>query len=408
MFAIVTVFWALILVVLVCWESVGSNVPLAAVVLTTGKDVKVFEKSMLSALKHLVDVDKFYVITPDKASLEKQVGRKLGHRVKFVDESIFSFRGANISEVMIESVRERGVYPIDGNSPLEKIVYSKLGWFLQQLLKLYAGKVLGLEDFLLLDSDLIWFQNVRFLNRTLADGTKSYNYASSGQWNLNYRATLQKIGGVPAYDWPANQVFRSGIVHHMVIVKKVMDALMQHSEMSHGGLPFWKVMLNESAQELGCHAPRPQICGAGSTLSEYELYFNFALNKFPETVNFRPLLWANGPMPGYLFHPDLKKKHIHADHNRDVWLFYRNPRQMEAFERQILGDTYSGYHFVGYHSYARRRYYEMVEPDYQALCKGVPEPLNTTCSWNGFDQRLNKSRTKSSWFQNCGCFMIRQ
>jgi hypothetical protein len=81
---------------------------------------------------------------------------------------------------------------------------------------------------------------------------------------------------------------------------------------------------------------------------------------------------------------------------------------MEAFERQILGDTYSGYHFVGYHSYARRRYYEMVEPDYQALCKGVPEPLNTTCSWNGFDQRLNKSRTKSSWFQNCGCFMIRQ
>lgn len=352
---------ALIVLLLIGFITVDSDKPLSAVVLTTGKDVKVFQKSMRSALEHLVDVDKFYVVTPDKGELEKHFGGSFGDRVKFVDEKVFPFRVANVSEVMIQSVKERGVYPIDGNSPLERTVYLKLGWFLQQLLKLYAGTVLGLDDYLLLDSDLIWFRNVRFLNRTLADGTKSYNYASSGQWNPNYRATLQKIGGVPAYDWPEKQVFRSGIVHHMVIVKSVMKALMEHSQNVHGGLPFWKVMLNESAQELGCRAPRPQVCGAGSTLSEYELYFNFAISKFPDTVNFRPLLWANGPLPGYVFHPDLKKKLLHADRHKDVWLFYRNPWQMEAFERQIEGDRLSGYHYIGYHSYAKRRYYELVE-----------------------------------------------
>lgn len=356
--------WSLLVLLL---KSVDGDMPLAAVVLTTGKDTNVFEKSMKSAIDHLTDVHKFYVVTPDKAQLEKFFGGNLGERVVFVDERVFPFRHENVSNVMIQSVKDRGIYPINGNSPLERFVYLKLGWFLQQLLKLYAGTVLGLDDFLVLDSDLIWFRNVNFVNKTLPDGSKSYNYASSGQWNPNYRATLQKIGGVPAYDWPEKEVFRSGIVHHMVIVKKVLKSLMNHSETIHGGLPFWQVMLNESAHELGCRAPRPQICGAGSTLSEYELYFNYAISKFPETVNFRPLLWANGPLPGYVFHPDLKKKLLHADRHRDVWLFYKNPWQMEAFEKQIHSDKLSGYHYVGYHSYAKRRYYELVERKYDVF-----------------------------------------
>lgn len=40
------------------------------------------------------------------------------------------------------------------------------------------------------------------------------------------------------------------------------------------------------------------ICGGGSTLSEYDMYFHFARQKFPGTVNLRPLIWANGPKYG--------------------------------------------------------------------------------------------------------------
>ncbi len=56
--------------------------------------------------------------------------------------------------------------------------------------------------------------------------------------------------------------------------------------------------LRLSALELTCRAPRESICGGGSTLSEYELYFNFARHEFNSSVVLRQgrqvLLWANG------------------------------------------------------------------------------------------------------------------
>lgn len=37
---------------------------------------------------------------------------------------------------------------------------------------------------------------------------------------------------------------------------------------------------------------------------------------------------------------------------------------MEAFERQMHADRLQGYHYIGYHAYAKRRYYEMVQRKY--------------------------------------------
>ena len=37
------------------------------------------------------------------------------------------------------------------------------------------------------------------------------------------------------------KIFRSGIVHHMVIVKKVLEDMFATAERLHGGMPFWKV-----------------------------------------------------------------------------------------------------------------------------------------------------------------------
>jgi len=92
---------------------------------------------------------------------------------------------------------------------------------------------------------------------------------------------------------------------------------------------FWEiihiyyVMLIDSAIELTCRAPRPSICGAGSTLSEYEIYFNYARTKRPETVAYRPLLWANGPQPGLLFWPTT----LESDGPKSNW---RGHRQVES------------------------------------------------------------------------------
>jgi hypothetical protein len=34
---------------------------------------------------------------------------------------------------------------------------------------------------------------------------------------------------------------------------------------------------------------------------------------------------------------------------------------MEALEKQIEADRFQGYDYVGYHAYAKRRYYELVQ-----------------------------------------------
>jgi hypothetical protein len=102
---------------------------LDAVMLTTGKDTRVFEKSIASALTRLVDIDQFFVISPSAEELQQRLGSKLGSRVVFVNERIFPFDGANISTVMIESVRQKGVYPLeDGKSQFEKTIWGRIGW----------------------------------------------------------------------------------------------------------------------------------------------------------------------------------------------------------------------------------------------------------------------------------------
>jgi hypothetical protein len=310
---------------------------LSGVMLTTGKDTRVFEKSIESALKNLVDVNDFYVVTPDADYLIEKFGKTLGSRVKFVDERIYPFKWDNITEVMIEAVRQKGVYPLTGHSSFEKTVGSRAGWFLQQLLKLYAGQVLGLQDFILLDSDLVWFRPVYLYNNTnraemisfqkgLSAPPKNfsirYNYASSGQYHPAYMATMKKIINMDPFE-DKHDVFRSGIVHHMVIVRHVMEDLMRYTQKLHGGLPFWKVLLNQSAIEMTCRAPREAICGAGSTLSEYELYFTYARYRFPETLAFRALLWANGPSPGLLFWPPIEPGKMHADRHKNNWMGHR-------------------------------------------------------------------------------------
>ena len=280
---------------------------ISAVMLTTSKDTRVFETGLKSCLKYLVDVDKFYVITPDYKDVKEKYGAILGERVIFVDEKIgFPFNMEKVGDVMYNTVKEHGTYPLDdGKSQFEKTLWGKLGWFLQQLLKIYAGNVLKLEDYVLLDSDCVWHREVSFISKNQEDGKPTkYYYTTSTQYHPPYIATMKRVAGVDTFQSSKDERFRSGVVHHMVLSKDVLSDLFETSEKLHSPLPFWQVMLNQSALEMTCRAPRAGICGAGSTLSEYELYFNFARVKHPDTVELRPLLWANGPMPGMLYWPD--------------------------------------------------------------------------------------------------------
>ena len=49
--------------------------------------------------------------------------------------------------------------------------------------------------------------------------------------------------------------YMSGICHHMVILKKVIDKMKDDVLKIHS-LPLWGMMLNASAREMTCRAPK--------------------------------------------------------------------------------------------------------------------------------------------------------
>lgn len=408
---------------------VKANVPkLSAVMLTVAKDDYVFQRGISSAMKHLVDVDKFYIITPSKEELEKKHETLVSTgRVIFVAEQTFHVGGTNLTGELVHTtmynyVKDRGQYPLRNESDpasrfsqFEHKMNQKIGWYLQQLFKIYAGRMLNLDTYVLLDGDCVWFRDVKFIadKQTSLTAPFKYNYASSTQIHGAYLATTTRIAGVPIITNFRNQKHKSGVVHHMVLVKEVLDDLFSAAEKLHGNKPMWKIMLSESAREMTCHSPKANVCSDGSTLSEYELYFNYAQAKFPQTVHHRPLLWTNGPRPGMLYWPDPDDVPtvalLSTDTMKYKWIGHKQSETIDIFERQMEADRLAGLTYVGYHGYAKRRYYELHHQDVVELCHGAAEPFNTSCSYRGLDRmEIRPDRTPEDWFRGCGCFMAQQ
>ena len=91
----------------------------------------------------------------------------------------------------------------------------KLTWYFQQLLKLYAGEALGLDDYVVLDSDIVWFAHWKLSNgwgvhpeKGRVGGNEQthnhsyssvhvpvYTYARSSQKLSQYEETTKKLLG---------------------------------------------------------------------------------------------------------------------------------------------------------------------------------------------------------------------
>ena len=298
---------------------------LDAVMLTVGKDGDVFERSITSAMEYLTDVRIFYIICPKVLEIaEKYPDLSNNNRIKFMDESLFPFSHQDVSETMLQAVSEAGKYNLSGRSDFERYLQSRTGWYLQQLIKLYSGFVIPtIEDYLLLDGDLIWLRNVSLINNQLSTKAKgSYFYVSSSQYHSDYLHVYKSLTGYDIFAHPKG-LYRSGIVHHMVIVQSVLKSLINRIKKydlevhQNRSLPAWKIILRASALQMTCHAPREKLCGSGNVLSEYELYINYALSHHPETISFRPLAWANGPRPGLLYWPE---EGSFNQGNRNAWI----------------------------------------------------------------------------------------
>jgi hypothetical protein len=147
------------------------------------------------------------------------------------------------------------------------------GWYLQQLLKLYALLVIPdiLDRCLVIDSDTFFLKPTRFVN----DDNQTL-YASGSEYHAPYFKHMSRLNiGI-------GKVFgnRSGICHHMMFEKVYLVELFRRVEEEHHDC-FYNVFLKLVTDTTGAGA------------SEYEIYFNYMLIYHNDAVQLRDLKWVN-------------------------------------------------------------------------------------------------------------------
>lgn len=147
-------------------------------------------------------------------------------------------------------------------------------WYLQQLLKLYAGLVIPdiLERYLIIDSDTIFLKPTTFVQ----DGLCLFNYCNEfwGEYYLfmeRLHPSFKKMDG------------NSGVSHHMMFETKYVKEMIEMVQKNHDNHHFYDIFLYR--------VDRNYILGSGA--SEYELYFNYMLNYHSDKFILRKLLFIN-------------------------------------------------------------------------------------------------------------------
>lgn len=149
---------------------------------------------------------------------------------------------------------------------------SRNGWYLQQLLKLYAGFVIPdiLDKYLVIDSDTFFLKPTVFCK----DNKCLYNYGT--EYHLPYFTHMKKLGDI----FNKQHQNKSGICHHMMFETKYVKELFSIVENNHNDV-FYNVFLKNVTD----------VNGSGA--SEYELYFNFMVYKYSDKIDIRKLHWTN-------------------------------------------------------------------------------------------------------------------
>ena len=148
------------------------------------------------------------------------------------------------------------------------------GWYLQQLLKLYAGKTIPgiLERYLIIDCDTFFMIPTTFIY----DGKCLYNFGT--EYHIEYFEHMTRLHK----DFVKMDPYKSGICHHMMFETKYVDEIIDKIEEKHGDT-FYNVFLKLVSEE------DRDFSGA----SEYEIYFNYILKFHPDKIIIRELNWKN-------------------------------------------------------------------------------------------------------------------
>lgn len=229
--------------------------PIDVVIPAIEKDLDTLDQCIEGIRSHGGHVRRVIVISP----------AKLTDKAEWFPEDSFPF---SKEEVALEIFSSAAVAQEFLKSP------SRIGWIYQQLLKFYAPFVIPdlSPNVLILDADTLFLKDVSFIDE---EGVGLYNIGSGyhSPYFAHMARLLPGLGRVyPQY---------SGICHHMLFQRNVLEELFEEIETYHGK-EAWRAI-------AGAISPRE---AGRASLSEYEIYFNYIFSK-EKPVKIRLLKWAN-------------------------------------------------------------------------------------------------------------------
>lgn len=174
-------------------------------------------------------------------------------------------------------VLHESVFPFSVEEIKKRTSERRYGWYLQQLIKLYAHCVIPnlTEYYLVIDCDTIFLKPTSFFQ----DNIPLYNTGSE-----HHRPYFEHL--LRVHPKLTKQVDDSGICHHMMFSKKILEELFQMVEKDNkhsSDNTFWKIMISRIDPNHIEH----------SGFSEYELYFNYIIQFHRDKMKIRKLVWKN-------------------------------------------------------------------------------------------------------------------
>ena len=199
-------------------------------------------------------------------------------QIEFTKKNIIGYRNiyliCNDPEIIIDGciTINENIFPFS----IEDIIkihckLNRYGWYLQQLIKLYALLTIPgiLNKCLILDADTFFLKPTTFIknNKCL------YNFGS--EYHSPYFTHMLKL------DEELIKVYedKSGICHHMMFEKKYIIELINKIEEKHND-KFYNIFL------------KMVTINNDSGASEYEIYFNYIFKNYSNNVELRELSWA--------------------------------------------------------------------------------------------------------------------
>lgn len=232
-----------------------SNHPIDVVIPSVEKDLLTLDLCIQGIRENAANIRRIIVVSK----------RRLTDKAEWFNEANYPFSFQDVALALTKNKPE-----------LMELLLQKgerVGWYYQQLLKLYAPLVIPdiSPNVLILDSDAIFLNRVSFLNEKNAG-----MYNPGAEYHPPYFHHAAQL--LPGF---YKRFLRySGISHHMLFQKPVIEALFDEVQQYHHQ-PFWQIF---------CHLVNAQSIFSGA--SEYEIYFNYVFARTNQ-VSIRFLKWEN-------------------------------------------------------------------------------------------------------------------